>query len=103
MKTGPIGAVLGPLFQPERELATELADASSLCGACAEACPVKIPLHDMLVALRARNADVVAKIPSDCPLIDPRIIDRVVGVWRAAPDAYDLSSARACRTGSIRS
>lgn len=53
---GPIGAVLIPLFQPERELATELADASSLCGACHEACPVKIPIHDMLVKLRERNA-----------------------------------------------
>lgn len=53
---GPIGAVLSPLFQPERELATELADASSLCGACSEACPVKIPIHDMLVKLRERNA-----------------------------------------------
>ncbi|HUR28108.1 MAG TPA: LutB/LldF family L-lactate oxidation iron-sulfur protein [Planctomycetota bacterium] len=52
---GPIGAVLSPLFQPERELATELADASSLCGACTEACPVKIPIHDMLVKLRERN------------------------------------------------
>ncbi len=53
---GPIGAVLSPLFQPEQELATELADASSLCGACHEACPVKIPIHDMLVKLRERNA-----------------------------------------------
>ncbi|HTF89379.1 MAG TPA: LutB/LldF family L-lactate oxidation iron-sulfur protein [Planctomycetota bacterium] len=53
---GPIGAVLSPLFQPERELATELANASSLCGACSEACPVKIPIHDMLVKLRERNA-----------------------------------------------
>jgi len=53
---GPIGAVLNPLFEPERELATELADASSLCGACAVACPVKIPIHDMLVKLRERNA-----------------------------------------------
>ena len=53
---GPIGAVLTPLFEPERDLATELADASSLCGACAQACPVKIPIHDMLVRLRERNA-----------------------------------------------
>ncbi|MBW3602173.1 MAG: amino acid dehydrogenase, partial [Actinobacteria bacterium] len=26
---------------------------SSLCGACYDVCPVKIPLHDMLVDLRA--------------------------------------------------
>jgi L-lactate dehydrogenase complex protein LldF len=52
---GPIGAVLTPLLEPEQESKTELANASSLCGACTEACPVKIPLHDMLVHLRARN------------------------------------------------
>jgi L-lactate dehydrogenase complex protein LldF len=54
---GPIGAVLTPLLEPERESKTELANASSLCGACTEACPVKIPLHDMLVHLRARNVE----------------------------------------------
>jgi L-lactate dehydrogenase complex protein LldF len=52
---GPIGAVLTPLLEPEKRATTELANASSLCGACTEACPVKIPLHDMLVHLRARN------------------------------------------------
>ena len=52
---GPIGAVLGPLFHPERELSTELAQASSLCGACTDACPVKIPIHEMLVHLRERD------------------------------------------------
>jgi L-lactate dehydrogenase complex protein LldF len=54
---GPIGAVLTPLLEPDRRATTELANASSLCGACTEACPVKIPLHDMLVHLRARNVE----------------------------------------------
>lgn len=53
--SGPIGAVLTPLLQPETSY--ELSDASSLCGACAEACPVRIPLHDMLVRLRRRNTE----------------------------------------------
>ncbi len=30
----------------------ELPYASSLCGACTEACPVKIPLHDLLLKHR---------------------------------------------------
>jgi spore coat polysaccharide biosynthesis protein SpsF len=34
----------------------------------------------------------VVKIPSDCPLIDPRIIDRVVSVYRTDPDAHDFVS-----------
>src|SRR5690606_6586911 len=52
----PIGAVLTPLLQPDPKSA-ELANASTLCGACFEACPVKIPLHDMLVRLRRRNGE----------------------------------------------
>lgn len=53
--SGPIGAVLTPLLQQDMQEAGELAYASSLCGACYEACPVKIPLHDMLVHLRHRK------------------------------------------------
>ena len=51
---GPIGAVLTPLLQQDEKYA-DLPYASSLCGACYEACPVKIPLHDMLVKLRQRK------------------------------------------------
>jgi len=54
--SGPIGAVLTPLLDPN-DNTRELANASSLCGACSEACPVKIPLHDMLVHQRRRNAE----------------------------------------------
>ncbi|GIP35260.1 LutB/LldF family L-lactate oxidation iron-sulfur protein [Paenibacillus sp. J2TS4] len=53
--SGPIGAVLTPLLKQDMKEAGELAYASSLCGACYEACPVKIPLHDMLVQLRNRK------------------------------------------------
>jgi L-lactate dehydrogenase complex protein LldF len=53
--SGPIGAVLSPLLQQDMKEAGQLAYASSLCGACYEACPVKIPLHDMLVHLRHRK------------------------------------------------
>ncbi|ALS29386.1 amino acid dehydrogenase [Paenibacillus sp. 32O-W] len=53
--SGPIGAVLTPLLQQDMKEAGTLAYASSLCGACYEACPVKIPLHDMLVHLRHRK------------------------------------------------
>ncbi|MBN1992749.1 MAG: glycosyltransferase family protein [Anaerolineae bacterium] len=38
------------------------------------------------------NADAVVKIPSDCPLIDPHIIDRVIGAYLAEPKAYDYVS-----------
>jgi L-lactate dehydrogenase complex protein LldF len=35
----------------------ELAHASTLCGACDDICPVKIPLHELLVKLRRRRAE----------------------------------------------
>ena len=53
---GPIGAVLTPLLQQDDPQARELAEASTLCGACWEACPVRIPLHDLLLQLRRRDA-----------------------------------------------
>jgi L-lactate dehydrogenase complex protein LldF len=49
--SGPMGAVLVPLLVG-LERAPSLPHASSLCGACTAACPVKIPLHDLLLELR---------------------------------------------------
>lgn len=49
--SGPIGAVITPLLKDTKE-AAELPHASTLCGACTEVCPVKIPLHDHLLYLR---------------------------------------------------
>jgi L-lactate dehydrogenase complex protein LldF len=49
--SGPMGAVLVPLLVGLPNAAS-LPHASSLCGACTEACPVKIPLHELLLELR---------------------------------------------------
>ena len=49
--SGPIGAVITPLLKGQKD-AKDLPHASSLCGACWEACPVGIPLHDLLLKLR---------------------------------------------------
>jgi L-lactate dehydrogenase complex protein LldF len=49
---GPVGAVLSPLLMGDA--AADLPYASSLCGACSEACPVGIPLHDLLIKHRQR-------------------------------------------------
>jgi len=50
---GPIGAVLSPqLFGLDRY--ATLPWASSLCGACYDACPVKIEIPSLLVHLRGR-------------------------------------------------
>jgi L-lactate dehydrogenase complex protein LldF len=49
---GPLGAVITPLLTG-LENATPLPHASSLCGACKQACPVDIDLPQMLLELRA--------------------------------------------------
>ncbi|HSJ39204.1 MAG TPA: LutB/LldF family L-lactate oxidation iron-sulfur protein [Planococcus sp. (in: firmicutes)] len=48
---GPIGAVLSPILGGYDEYG-ELPFASSLCAACTEACPVKIPIHEQLIRHR---------------------------------------------------
>ncbi|MGQ4808222.1 Lactate utilization protein B [Candidatus Entotheonellaceae bacterium PAL068K] len=48
---GPIGAVLTPMFLG-LEAAQHLPRASTLCGACREACPVKIDIPHLLLNLR---------------------------------------------------
>jgi L-lactate dehydrogenase complex protein LldF len=53
---GPIGAVLNPALLGH-ELAVDLPHASTLCGACEEACPVQIPLPRMLRAWRRRDVE----------------------------------------------
>ena len=50
---GPIGAILTPQLRGLDQAPT-LPWASSLCGACFEACPVKIDIPSVLVHLRAR-------------------------------------------------
>ncbi len=49
--TGPIGSVISP-FMKGMEDYKHLSFASSLCGACTEVCPVKIPLHNLLLLNR---------------------------------------------------
>ena len=50
---GPIGAVLTPQLTGVSDAAS-LPFASSLCGACFDACPVRIDIPSLLVHLRAR-------------------------------------------------
>jgi L-lactate dehydrogenase complex protein LldF len=50
--SGPIGSILTPLYDSVADN-PQLPHASSLCGACQEACPVKINIPHMLIGLRA--------------------------------------------------
>ena len=56
---GPIGAILNPLMRGVGvdEQVDSLPYASSLCGACFDACPVRIDIPSVLVHLRSQVVD----------------------------------------------
>ncbi len=54
--SGPIGSVITP-FMKGFDQYDHLSFASSLCGACSEVCPVKIPLHKMLLLNRKKSIE----------------------------------------------
>jgi L-lactate dehydrogenase complex protein LldF len=67
--SGPIGAIFSPQILGT-QVARELPFSSSLCGACVEVCPVKIPITKILLHLRHRVVEGdLASNPSS-----PRII-----------------------------
>ncbi len=54
--SGPIGSVISPHLASLKEY-KHLSYASSLCGACTMACPVKINIHEMLLENRHSAAE----------------------------------------------
>ncbi len=76
---GPIGAVLVPQLRRGQRTALEdsLPYASSLCGACFEACPVKIDIPKILVRLRSEVVDEKRREhPRDPELISMRLMEK---------------------------
>ena len=53
---GPIGILLTAMLHGEKSV-KELAHASTLCGACADACPVRIDISRMLIELRQSGVE----------------------------------------------
>ena len=51
---GPIGKIISP-HMLGLEATKTMATASSLCGACGEVCPVKIPIPELLMRLREES------------------------------------------------
>jgi L-lactate dehydrogenase complex protein LldF len=51
---GPIGIALTPITAGPSRATDELAHASSLCGACADVCPVRIDLPKLILETRRR-------------------------------------------------
>ena len=85
-----MGKVLTPLLTRDGADGRDLPGASTLCGACTEACPVEIPLADLLVRLRA-------------DLRAPGLVGRRRPVRATRrPDAGAAGTTRACRARASR-
>jgi L-lactate dehydrogenase complex protein LldF len=78
---GPIGILLTAMLNGPRSV-KDLAHASSLCGACAEACPVRIDIPRMLIELR-READEKKIAPAS-----ERLVFRLLARLLARPALY---------------
>lgn len=89
---GPIGAVLTPLYDG-LSANEHLPHASSLCGACQAACPVKIQIPQMLLKLREQMHDE--------PELSSRRESLAYGFWARAlrsPRLYRLGTWLTTRT-----
>jgi L-lactate dehydrogenase complex protein LldF len=71
------------------ERAPDLPHASSLCGACTAACPVKIPLHELLLELRRDHVDAGTASRVE------RIAFTLWSLAWSTPGGYRLSTALA--------
>jgi L-lactate dehydrogenase complex protein LldF len=60
---GPMGIILTELLTG-LEKSHPLSDASTLCGACNEVCPVKIPLMELILRLRVKKVAAGLSPPS---------------------------------------
>lgn len=86
---GPIGAVLTPLLGGYDDF-KELPYMSSLCGACTEVCPVKIPLHELLLKHRQVIVEQEGKAP-----ISEKLLMKAFGLGAASPALYKMASKMA--------
>ena len=84
---GPIGAIISPHLLG-LDSTYPLAFASTLCGACTEVCPVKIPITDILV--RLRNEAMARPDSDDAHLMGSGAARSVVGsaIWAVWSQVY---------------
>jgi L-lactate dehydrogenase complex protein LldF len=87
--SGPIGAVISPLLGGYDDY-KELPYASTLCGACTEACPVKIPLHQLL----HKHREIIVEKEGRAP-ISEKLMMKAFGLGAASPTLYKIGSKMA--------
>jgi L-lactate dehydrogenase complex protein LldF len=94
---GPIGAVLSPQLTGVEDNAS-LPYASSLCGACFDACPVRIDIPSLLVHLRARHVEerrAATRVPS------AEALSMAAASWVMADPRRFARAEKASRAGRL--
>ena len=102
---GPIGAVLSPQLSGlagRDDPNTSLPFASTLCGACFDACPVAIDIPTMLVHLRAEAVRAKGPTPEAVAMRAIGATMRTPRRWTWALRAARLGRVLGRRTGRIR-
>ncbi|MDQ2848124.1 MAG: LutB/LldF family L-lactate oxidation iron-sulfur protein [Actinomycetota bacterium] len=94
---GPIGAVLSPQLTGVADNPS-LPFASSLCGACFDACPVAIDIPTMLVHLRSR---VVADKAAGHRLPTPEAAAMQTAAWAMSSSTRWTRALRSARLGRL--
>ncbi|MFE9831317.1 lactate utilization protein B [Streptomyces halstedii] len=94
---GPIGAVLTPqlagMHAAKDDPNSSLPYASSLCGACFDACPVKIDIPSLLVELRHQNTEEAGTTAEKLAMKAAATVMRNPKLYTAAQKAASLSRA----------
>ncbi|PYN20297.1 MAG: iron-sulfur cluster-binding protein [Candidatus Rokuibacteriota bacterium] len=98
---GPIGILLTAMLEGSRSV-KDLAHASSLCGACADACPVRIDIPRMLIELRreVREQQIAPWVERVAFKVLARVLMRPA-LYRLAAKAGRLLQRPFARDGAI--
>ncbi len=84
---GPIGAIISPHLLGLKKTYS-IVSASTLCGACAEVCPVRIPITDQLIALRHQAVSISHKDELAVPGAGEARKPLTAAIWRAWQAVY---------------
>ncbi|MFF4097220.1 LutB/LldF family L-lactate oxidation iron-sulfur protein [Streptomyces sp. NPDC001834] len=103
---GPIGAVLTPqlagMDAAKDDPNGSLPYASSLCGACFDACPVKIDIPSLLVELRHQHTEHAGTTAEKLAMKAAAEVMRRPGLYTTAQKGAALGRVLAGRDGRIR-
>ncbi|MBL0779998.1 MULTISPECIES: LutB/LldF family L-lactate oxidation iron-sulfur protein [Streptomyces] len=102
---GPIGAVLTPqlagMHAAKDDPNSSLPYASSLCGACFDACPVKIDIPSLLVELRHQNTEQSGRTVEQAAMKAAAAVMARPGLYTTAQKAAGLGRVAAGRDKKI--